>query len=136
MPLKYRDPNESFAVTVIPIEPIFLQDTFIIEFRDMVTMQGGRVTFKRVHPELMEVAFTELDKGVVPRNAVPDPVSPENTLAIVNFTILWLRNLKRLSLPGAFDVAKPSNFSGLVTLEKLAKQIKGDIYHEHSRSSE
>jgi hypothetical protein len=98
-------------------------------------MQGGRIEFRRVNPALMEVAFADLSPGVVPRNAVPDPVSPENTLAIVNYTILWLNNLKRLSLPGSFELAKPPDFSGLEALEKLAKQIQGDLY-EHYRSSE
>lgn len=135
MPLKYRNSGTAFKVEVISVEPIFLNDTFLIEFRDMVTMQGGRVSFRRVNPGLMEVAFTDLSQGVVPRRAVPDPVSPENTLAIINYTILWLKNLQRLSMPGAFDIAKPPDFDGLDTLEKLAKQIQGDLF-EHYQSSE
>lgn len=127
MPLKYRNPNSAFSVGITPMPPIFLEDTYMIEFRDEVSMQGGRVTFKRVNPELMTVAFTDLSPGVEPQKAVADPVLAENILAIVMYSIAWLKALKPITYPTGFEAAKPFGFSGLPALEKLAEQLKAEL---------
>lgn len=127
MPLKYRNPTTAFSVGVEPVPPIFKEDFFMIEFRDEVSGQGGRVSFKRENPDLMTVAFVDLDPGVEPRKAVADPVKAENILAIVQYTIAWLKALKPITFPGGFEAATPLNFDGLPVLEGLVEQLKSEL---------
>ena len=127
MPLKYRNPSTAFSVGITPMPPIFLEDRYIIEFRDEVSNQGGHITFKRVNPDLMTVAFSNLSPGVEPHKAVADPVLAENILAIVMYTIAWLKALRPITYPTGFEAAKPLNFSGLPALEKLAEQLKAEL---------
>lgn len=127
MPLKYRNPNTAFSVDITPAPPIFLNDVFTIEFRDEVSGQGGYVSFRRENPDLMTVAFVDLDPGVEPQKAVADPVKADNILAIVQYTIAWLKALKPITYPTGFDAARPLNFDGLPVLEKLAEQLKSEL---------
>ena len=127
MPLRYRRSSKAFTLDFQPLPPLFLEDVYMINFQDPETGQYGRVSFKRETPELMTVAFVDLGPGVVPRKAVADPVKAENILAILQYTIAWLKALKPITYPGGFEAAKPLNFEGLPVLERLAEQLKSEL---------
>ena len=110
-------------INIEPIQPIYLKNETLIEFRDPRTMQGGRVSFRRIGIKLV-VEFQDLDPGVEPTNAVANPVEAANIVAIIDYTMEWLRNLKAVTLPGAWDTARPLGFDGLETLQKARDQLE------------
>ena len=113
-------------INIEQIQPIYLTDETLIEFRDPVTMQGGRVSFRRVGRKLI-VAFEDLDPGVEPTGAVENPVEAANIVAIIDLTITWLENLNKVTLPGSWDTARPLGFDGLETLKKVKKQLEMEL---------
>lgn len=127
MPLNYRRAAKALTIEFSPLPPIFLEDVYMLDFKDPKTGQYGRVSFRRENPELLTVSFTDLGPGVEPHKAVADPVKAENILAIVLYTIAWLKALKPITYPGGFEAAQPLNFDGLPVLEKLAEQLKSEL---------
>ena len=107
-----------------PISALFLENECIMGFRDPDTMRGGRITIRRDDEGLLIVAFEDLDPGVNPTAVVADPVEAGNAVAILELTMEWLNNLKAVTLPAAWDTARPLGFDGIPTLEKLAQQLK------------
>lgn len=113
-------------INIEPIQPIYLTDEALIEFRDPDTTQGGRVSFRRVGRKLL-VEFQDLDPGVEPTGAIANPVEAPNIVAIIDYTLAWLENLSKVTLPGAWDTARPLGFDGVPILTKVRDQIQQEI---------
>lgn len=118
-----RNIGPRLEIDIEAIQPIYLTDETLIEFRDPLTMQGGRVSFRRKGLILL-VEFQDLDPGVETTKAIANPVEAGNIVAIIDYTIEWLKNLDKVTLPGSWEIARPLGFDGIETLEKVKAQLQ------------
>ena len=116
-------PND-WELKVDAIPALYSKDFTLVEFRDPVTMLGGRVLVQRAASGLLVVSFEELDPGVVALRAIAKPATASQIAETVGHAVAWLEDIHRRIGSTIMVAAKPMEFDGLPELRKLLAQME------------